>query len=231
MKLLEDHGLWLATTSNHSNHSHLFGGTCKVFQPDPSIKWSGAFEDHDDHVSKAGRPSDPTGGDDKQFASEGFVTILKQAAGAYKSMTPSLTGPNNFSSTVIVTLCDQEYIAHLNNFQCFLDRIGLKFLVIYVDGEQHTPLSNQSYVQNMFVYHYQSAGSGSGTRPIHATKNFQFQVIKSVIGRGYDVIFADVDTILVRDPVPIVSFRGIDVAYAVTAKCPMYVVFTSHFFG
>jgi hypothetical protein len=263
MKLLDEHGLWLATKSATEGDAPLFSGQCKEYKPDPNFRFvghdgTGQQGETDDAKTGTSSPQlDTTHGqpDSKSDAAyspvenmaelhiERFADIVSQAAGYYSSTTQpqrSQEMDHFLRKTVIVTICDTEFIAHLNNFQCLLDRLGLKFLVVFVETgrpqQQHqvprehhhlrrvlSVVGNSTQIDNMYIYHHNlpSADAAHEAKSIHLSKTFQFKVMQQIVKLGYNLVFADVDTVIVRDPSSILALVGVDIAYGVNAKCSM----------
>ena len=73
-------------------------------------------------------------------------------------------------------------------------------------------------------YSAQSVTEGSTT---FRSKNFNLIVVRkkeaslAVLKLGYDIIFADVDLAIVRDPVPYLLIPGVDYQHSINEWCPM----------
>ena len=62
------------------------------------------------------------------------MNIFDSSTGVYMDESKITDSIRN---VVIVTGCNHGFLNHLHNFKCFLDRLGLKFLVLSLDRKTY----------------------------------------------------------------------------------------------
>ena len=152
-----------------------------------------------------------------------LLSTLKKAAGIYKDQHLQV----GLERTVLVTACNHGFLNHLHNFKCFCDRIGLKFLVITLDEKSYRYIRKSTEMQ---VY-YMGNGSNSSTPAIeHNSTTFrsdQFnlittrkkEIVHDIMLLGFDVLFADTDVAIIRDPMPFLLWSNVDYVHSVNTRC------------
>eukprot|EP01041_Mallomonas_annulata_P000630 gene630-1221_t len=147
---------------------------------------------------------------------------VKQAKGVYFDSMKA----NHLSNTIIVTASNYGYLNHVHNFKCFMDRLGLKVLMVALDEKTHRYLRKQP---NTISYYYNKGKSKH--RNIEESHNFRSQafneiskhkmdIVYKLLQNNIDVIFIDTDVILVNDPLPILIWNNIDYVHSVNTICP-----------
>ena len=129
--------------------------------------------------------------------------------------------------TVLVTGCNYGFINHLQNFKCFADRLGLKFLVIALDERSYIHLTKHT---DMNVY-YMALGSDKSSDAITSdsttfrSKQFNLitarkkEAVHDILSLGYDVIFSDTDVAILKDPTPYLLWKNVDYVHSLNAPC------------
>jgi hypothetical protein len=100
----------------------------------------------------------------------------------------------------------------------------MKFLVFAMDEKAHSYLKSKSSITSIFW-----SGEGASTensvkfrsRAFNVLVNRKKKATLAILELGYNVIFADADVVLVRDPVPYLIWDGIDYAHSINDFCPM----------
>ena len=148
------------------------------------------------------------------------------ASGVYINNDAKNSNLNPFSplaKTLILTSGNFGYANHIHNLKCFLDRLGLKFLVIALDEHTHIQLAKDG----MNVFYWTGHGSDvmeSSTewqsKQFHVITNRKKEAVLGIMNLGYDVLFIDADTAVLRDPIPHVIWKNVDYVHSVNVKCP-----------
>jgi len=150
---------------------------------------------------------------------EELQIVLKSAAGVYKdaSKNPSL------SKTVIVTGGNYGYLNHVHNLKCWLDRIGMKFLVFALDPKAHKILSLDKEM-NVFYWTGEEGVDEAPTEwqssQFHVITNRKKEAALGLLERNYDVIFIDTDVAVFRDFMPYLLWNNVNYVHSVNSKCP-----------
>jgi hypothetical protein len=145
---------------------------------------------------------------------------LKKVAGVYTD--EALVKKYHLEKTVVITGCNHGFLNHLFNFDCFMRRLGMKYLVITMDKDAETELRKHPHIETFLM-----AGEGE----IHSTaqefRSKQFNLITtrkkaavhSIMQLGFDVLFSDTDVAIVRDPFPYLLWDNVDYVHSVNAFC------------
>lgn len=147
---------------------------------------------------------------------------LKEVAGIYKDKSKQ----KGLEKAVMITSCNHAYLNHLHNYKCFADRLGFNFLVMSMD-----PIIHQYITQNttMVSYLLTEGAVGNISSDPGEFRSRQFNMITAkkveavyfVLDYGYDVLFADVDIAVVRDPIPHVIYPGMDYVHSTNSFCEL----------
>lgn len=151
-----------------------------------------------------------------------LLSVLKEASGIFTDKKRQI----GLERTVLVTGCNYGFLNHLNNFKCFADRIGLKFLVVALDAKVYQHLKKHT---NMHTY-YMASGSDNTTKVTGDSTTFrskQFNLITArkkeavhdILALGYDVLFSDTDVAILRDPMPYLLWKNVDYVHSLNAVC------------
>ncbi len=147
--------------------------------------------------------------------------LLQKSAGVYKDAS-KIT--EDLKKTVLITGCNHGFINHLQNFKCFADRLGMKFLVIAMDERAHNYI-----VQNTTMSSYLMTGGAIGEVTGDSTefRSKQFNLITArkkeavhdILQLGYNVIFSDTDVAMIRDPIPYMMWENVDYVHSLNYMC------------
>jgi len=58
--------------------------------------------------------------------------------------------PDVLAKTVIVTGCNRGFVNHLQNFNCFMEKLGFKFLVVSMDRHTHEYLTTHTNMKSFY---------------------------------------------------------------------------------
>lgn len=246
MKKLDNYGLWLATkspTATDPAEAELYDGVCKPFVPinssdakvfgplisqqQPEVQQQ--LKSRQQQQSSTSTSTVVTGPATHEPELQDLLAAVKKAAGVY--IDPQHPHQQNLDDIVIVTGCNYGFLNHLHNFKCFLDRLGMKFLVVAMDHQSYSYLTNQSRANtigsSMSVYY---AGAGKvgevGTGPVDfRSKAFNIltakkkEAVHDILRLGYSVLFSDTDVVLVQDPLPYLLWHNVDYVHSINAIC------------
>lgn len=142
------------------------------------------------------------------------MTSLSEAlaisSGLYTDSTPV------FKSSVMIVSCNFAVMDILMNWACHANRLGLKFLLIAMD-KQLADVANEAYFKSQIPYVYQGDpltwknGAKKIDANVHnAFRNGQFNTVslyklasvRDAISMKYNVLFSDIDIVLLHDPIP-----------------------------
>ena len=137
------------------------------------------------------------------------------------------------NGTVIVTAANFGYLNHVQNFKCFMDRLGLNFLLVALDerafeGAQRLGVVSVSLTtagrnasrrvrgtdaqrtqqirsspQSALVV--EEAAADYHTHGFHVITVRKIEAVVRVLQLGFDVLFIDSDVVLLRDPFPLLG--------------------------
>jgi hypothetical protein len=149
-----------------------------------------------------------------------LLRLLVSVAGIYETRpTPSTY---KLDKTVIVTACNYGFLNHLYNFDCFMKRLKMKYLVIAMDLKAYEFLKTNTSI----VSYYMSTHDEITTLPQEfRSKQFNLittrkkEAVLSIMKLGYDVLFSDTDVAVVRDPLPYMIWDNIDYVHSLNAFC------------
>lgn len=142
------------------------------------------------------------------------------------SLSVSSHNPNNYydthiSGSVVVTIANMSNLNHLRNFACFAKRIQMHFLVLAVDDSLVNAMaeSKHDYFSVLRYHGYYTATTTNSSKtetaeaPLANTAGFQskqlnlislrkFEAVYDLQRLGYDVLFVDIDVIILQDVFP-----------------------------
>jgi hypothetical protein len=159
---------------------------------------------------------------------------LKAAAGLYAASPPPSGFPAELlpalQRTVLITVSNFGYLNHLMNFKCFADRLGLKFAVFTMDNRIQSVLdkraqsSDGSMIAIPWFGHGPSVKEQSSnfrSKDFNIISNRKFEAALFAMRNGYDVIFSDPDSIIMRDPMVDLLRINVDYAHSINIPCPL----------
>ena len=129
--------------------------------------------------------------------------------------------------TVIITACNFGYVNHLQNFKCFMDRLSFSFIVLALDSR--TAKFVRENMPSVSVYELIGRKKVSESSSVFRTPQFnligemKIEGVLRVLRLGYNVLFADIDIAILRDPFPHMIFDNIDYSHTVNQICGRYV--------
>lgn len=132
-----------------------------------------------------------------------LVDILRLSSGYYAS--PTKAEAHGMQRTVLVTGGNFGYLNHIHNFNCFAQRLQLKYLVISMELHTHYYLQKRGF----YSYYLDPSAAASSASNItevieeqsSAFREQQFNFITNrkkkavleILRLGYNVIFSDTD--------------------------------------
>jgi hypothetical protein len=145
---------------------------------------------------------------------------LHEVAGVYVDETKR----QGLEKTVVITSCNYGFLNHLHNFKCFAKRLGIRFLVMSMDAKLHNHLTQHT---NMISYLLRAGVVGNVSSETHgwASRFYQqitakkTEAVHAVLVHGYDLLFADVDMAIVRDPFPYLLYPGVQYVHSTNDLC------------
>lgn len=138
---------------------------------------------------------------------------LAEVAGLYNDPSKQ----RGFEKTVLITGCDQGYLNHLHNFKCFADRLGMKFLVVSMHEDAHKHITKNT---NMKSHLYANITGGKFRTPeFNLLTAKKIEAVHDMLRLGYDVLFSDVDVVMVQDPMPLLMWQNVDYVHSLNAVC------------
>jgi hypothetical protein len=129
----------------------------------------------------------------------------------------------HMSRSLVVTVANMGYLSHLRNFACFAQRLQMHFLVLAVDDllvEALSTAHHPSFTVLRYPGHYTAQTFNSTTPPseeaagLAKAAGFQsaqfnlislrkFEAVYDLQRLGYDVLFVDVDVVVLQDVFPL----------------------------
>jgi hypothetical protein len=138
---------------------------------------------------------------------------------------PKLQISNNHP-IVIVTAVNHGFLPHLYNFNCFLKLLDLPYLVLSLDFLTHQTLQSQ---HNATIHSYYLQLPGETDVSLNAsefrTKDFNIITARKILGveeilkRSFDVLFLDVDVILLQNPFPFLLWDYVHYVHSLNYPC------------
>lgn len=126
--------------------------------------------------------------------------------------------------TVLITGCNYGFINHLNNFKCFAERLGMKFLVISMDKLAHSYITHNT---TMLSYLMTGGVVGDTSSVPQKFRSKQFNLITArkkeavhdILALGFNVLFSDTDVAMIRDPLPYMLWKNVDYVHSLNYMC------------
>jgi hypothetical protein len=117
------------------------------------------------------------------------------------------------------------YRDFLHNFKCFMDRQGVKFMAVsldqdiyrYIKQNKVTPTFLMPELEGRGTINTASATFGGGQFNLIGCR--KIEAVAAALALGYDVIFSDVDIVIMRDPLKYLFFNGIDYVHSQNLHC------------
>ncbi len=151
-----------------------------------------------------------------------LIKKLDQVKGVYED--PFKAKQMGVENTVLITACNYGFINHLYNFDCFMKRLKMKYLVFAMDKQAYEYLKVNTTIN---VYNMNNLDGSEVTSLPQLFRSKQFNIITAkkkeavhdVMLLGYDVLFSDTDVAVVRDPFPYMVWKNVDYVHSLNAMC------------
>jgi hypothetical protein len=169
-----------------------------------------------------------------------LLSLLKEASGIYleKDEIPSPfienKKKNDFvEKSVIITTTNHAFLPQLLNFDCYLRRLKMKYLVFALDSRSFDFLSSvssppsslnrssMSVYYNSSFFHVSSSSLDINTVDYNYLSKVKFTLVSLLLSLGYNVLFADTDIAMLKDPFPffVTEDESIDVFHSSDEIC------------
>jgi len=189
-----------------------------------SISVKPAHENHKDgRTSMKSASAGVNRGDSNELQS-----TASQAAGVFRSIAARRARPE-LRNAIVVTAANIAYSHHIENFCCWMSRLGFRALLFSLDPEMHkyalAMTTKDRTVDEPLLYSYLWGTNIKKvaewrTPAFHAITTAKLEVVLSLLRWQYDVLFVDADVALIRDPFPYLMWKNVDMAYSVNQICP-----------
>jgi len=161
---------------------------------------------------------------------EELKNTASKAAGVFRSRIARSTRPE-LKNVIVVTAANAAYSHHVQNFCCWMNRLGFHALLFSLDSEMHAyaldmaSKDKDSSKEGLLIHSYMWGTNIKKvaewrTPAFHAITTAKLEVVLSLLRLHYDVLFVDTDVALLRDPFPYLMWKNVDMAYSVNKICP-----------
>lgn len=155
-----------------------------------------------------------------------LLSQLQKVAGVYTVASGgnmlSASSQEVLAKTVVVTACNYGYLNHLFNFDCFMKRLNMKYLVIAMDKKTYDHLKNQTSIHTYYL-HYDSevttAPQEFRSKQFNIITTRKKEAVLTIMKLGYHVLFSDTDVAVVRDPLPYLFWKNVDYVHSAGSFC------------
>ena len=150
-----------------------------------------------------------------------LIPLLEKVSGVYTEV-PLTSKHLSLEKTVIVTACNYGFLNHLYNFDCFMKRLGMKYLVIALDKKAYQYLSNNTSIVTYFLpseNDVTSAPQEFRSRQFNIITTKKKEAVLTIMKLGYNVLFSDTDVAIIRDPFPYLIWNNVDYVHSLNAFC------------
>ena len=144
------------------------------------------------------------------------------AAGIYKNATYSPPLAFSLDQTVVITACNSGYLPHLLNFDCYAQRLGIKYMMFALDVDLHRNLQSSYPHINSVLYSSEKISRSASyfrSRSFNLITSRKKEAVLCALTLGYDVLFIDVDIAVVQDPIPSLVLPRYDYVHSVNVRC------------
>jgi hypothetical protein len=172
--------------------------------------------------------------------SHSLLSLLKESSGVY---VESGDIPSNFiqnerklnflEKSIIVTTTNHAFLPHLLNFDCYLRRLKMKYLVFALDSPSFDFLSSvsspsssvnrssMSLYYNSSFFHVSSSSLDINTVDYNYLSKTKFSLVSLLLSLGYHVLFADTDIAMLKDPFPffLIDDESVDMFHSSDENC------------
>lgn len=166
---------------------------------------------------------------------EKLLAAVKKTAGLLRdnilgrsNATSSTPIHPDLAKTVLVTVANYGYLNHLQNFLCFTERLGMEPLIVSMDEKLHNYITSRtSFVSYLFdttgktSVHIDSGAAGWRSQQFILISNLKIVAALEVMKLGYNVLFADPDVVILRNPMHHLLWKNVDYVHSMNAPCNM----------
>ena len=151
-----------------------------------------------------------------------------KAAGVFRSSVARSARPE-LKNVIIVTAANIAYFHHVQNFRCWMKRLGFHALMFSLDPDMHASAldmaSKDSKTEEPLIHSYLWSKNIRTvaewrTPAFHTITTAKLEVVLFLLRLHYNVLFVDIDVALIRDPFPYLMWKNVDMAYSVNKLCP-----------
>lgn len=126
---------------------------------------------------------------------------------------------------VIATAVNHGFLHHLYNFDCYMRRLNLPYVVFSLDSLAAASLEQKANVINSF--HLQIPGEKDASVNASEFRSLDFNIITArkiyavhqLLLRGLDVLFLDVDVTLLREPFEYLLWKNVHYVHSLNYNC------------
>lgn len=153
-----------------------------------------------------------------------LLPLLEKVSGIYHpNHIPKTSQHLNLHNTVLVTACNHGFLNHLFNFDCYMQRLKMRYIVIAMDKKAYDYLATNT---SIVTYYMHSENNEITTAP-QEFRSKQFNIITTrkkeavlaIMKLGYNVLFSDTDVAILRDPLPYMIWNNVDYVHSLNAWC------------
>lgn len=159
-----------------------------------------------------------------------LLSVVSKVSGVFRD--PKIVKKYDLERTVFVAAANYGYLNHLFNFDCFVRKLGMKYMIASLDRRLHNYLTTRT---NLISYYFlnnnhaaQSNGQTIGTNEASfRSKQFNLiatrkkEIVYKIMKLGYNVLFSDVDVALLHDPFPYLLWSGVNYVHSLNNPCRM----------
>lgn len=152
-----------------------------------------------------------------QFSHDGLQQVVSKAS----FMLPS--SPDR--PIVIATAVNHGFINHLQNFDCFISRLGLKYVafsldsLVYDDITGHHPHINTIFLNISDSIVVSTNASEFRTRSFNIITARKIMSVIALMELNVDVLFIDADVILLYNPFKHLLWKNVDYVHSLNYFC------------
>jgi hypothetical protein len=161
-----------------------------------------------------------------QYLKNNSLSVLAaMASGVYRDAAKSKR--LNLQKLVVVTASNFGFLNFFHNFACYMERLDYKFLTIAMELHTHYYLSRRGYL-SYFIDHGANASEGYNVfeKPVlfrtpeyNKITYLKIKAVLEILMLGYDVLFSDTDIAYLRDPIPNLLFKNVDLITSFNKIC------------
>lgn len=153
------------------------------------------------------------------FQRSDFKKACESTAGFY--ISEDLQQKRGTTKVLFMAAANYGYREFLMNFNCHAKRVGVKFLPIAMDRKIFRYIKRNELFPATFMIPEQvnTTVSGFGTKNFNTIGCRKMEIVLGALKLGYDVIFSDIDIVMMQDPLPYVFMEGIDYAHSQNNLC------------